>query len=133
MRSLAAALDEWSFDYVADGANWIAGWRVACASLGQCRPRLLRVCETMYDGHFDQSKTKRGERTIPIGKENAEILAALRLAAVDARAVRTIQAVKADTSVPPGQRNSKARAGYAKQEADKIELRGSMRKVPAQD
>jgi len=32
-----------------------------------------------------------------------------------------------------GQRNSKARAGNAKQEADKIELRGSMRKVPAQD
>jgi len=37
--------------------------------------RLLRVCETVQDGHFDQSKTERSERTIPIGKENAEILA----------------------------------------------------------
>jgi integrase len=49
--------------------------------------RLLRVCETVYDGHFDQPKTKRSARTIPIGAETAEILAALRPADVDAKAL----------------------------------------------
>jgi len=48
---------------------------------------LLRVCETVYDGRFDQPKTKRSARTIPIGTETAEILAAIRPAAVDARAL----------------------------------------------
>jgi len=37
--------------------------------------RVLRVSETVYDGHFDKPKTKRSARTIPIGKETAEILA----------------------------------------------------------
>jgi integrase len=49
--------------------------------------RLLRVCETVYDGHFDQPKTKRSARTIPIGTETAEILAALRPADVDPKAL----------------------------------------------
>ena len=49
--------------------------------------RLLRVCETVYDGHFDQPKTKRSARTIPIGTETAEILAALHSAAVDPKAL----------------------------------------------
>ena len=39
---------------------------------------MLRVCETVYEGHFDQPKTKRGIRTIPIGAETAAILAHLR-------------------------------------------------------
>lgn len=39
------------------------------------KARVLRVCETVYDGHFDQPKTKRSARTIPIGTETAEILA----------------------------------------------------------
>ncbi len=41
----------------------------------------------MYDGHFDQPKTKRSARTIPIGGETAEILAAIRPAVVDPRAL----------------------------------------------
>jgi integrase len=41
----------------------------------------------VYDGHFDQPKTKRSARTIPIGTETAEIFAAIRPAAVDARAL----------------------------------------------
>jgi integrase len=49
------------------------------------KARLLRVVETVYDGHFDKPKTKRGMRTIPIGEETAEILAVLRPASVDAR------------------------------------------------
>jgi integrase len=51
------------------------------------KARLLRVVETVYDGHFDKPKTKRGMRTIPIGAETAEILAALRPATVDARSL----------------------------------------------
>jgi integrase len=49
--------------------------------------RSLRVCETVYDGHFDQPKTKRSARTIPIGAETAEILAAIRPSAVDPKAL----------------------------------------------
>jgi integrase len=49
--------------------------------------RMLRVSETVYDGHFDQPKTKRSARTIPIGTETAEIFTAIRPAAVDARAL----------------------------------------------
>jgi integrase len=45
--------------------------------------RLLRVCEAVYDGHFDQPKTKRSARTIPIGTETAEILSAIRPSDVD--------------------------------------------------
>ena len=49
--------------------------------------RLLRVCETVYDGHFDQPKSRRSARTIPIGTETAAILAVLRPAAVDPKAL----------------------------------------------
>ena len=57
-------------------------WR--CIDL---KARLLRVCETVYDGHFDRSKTKRSARTIPIGIETAEILSPLLLTAVDPKAL----------------------------------------------
>jgi hypothetical protein len=49
------------------------------------KSRLLRIVETVYDGHFDQPKTKRSARTIPIGTERAEIFAAIRPAVVDLR------------------------------------------------
>jgi integrase len=45
--------------------------------------RIVRVAETVYDGHFDQPKTKRGKRTIPIGVETANVLASLRPNFVD--------------------------------------------------
>jgi integrase len=51
------------------------------------RARLLRVVETVYDGHFDKPKTKRGMRTIPIGAQTAEILTVLRPVAVDVRSL----------------------------------------------
>ena len=38
---------------------------------------LLRVRETVYDGHFDEPKTKRSCREIPLGPETVGILAAL--------------------------------------------------------
>lgn len=47
--------------------------------------RFLRVCQTVYDGHFDQPKTKRSMRTIPIGMETAEVFAVMRPVAVDPR------------------------------------------------
>src|SRR5712692_4932422 len=46
--------------------------------------RLLRVAETVYDGHFDKPKTKRSARTIPIGMETAEILTGIRPVAANA-------------------------------------------------
>lgn len=51
------------------------------------KARLLRVAETVYDGHFDQPKTRRSARTIPIGTETAVILAGICPAAVDAKAL----------------------------------------------
>jgi integrase len=51
------------------------------------KARLLRVVETVYDGHFDKPKTKRGMRTIPIGAQTAAILNVLRPVAVDARSL----------------------------------------------
>jgi integrase len=52
------------------------------------KARLLRVCETVYDGHFDQPKTKRSVRTLSLGTETAQILAAICPAAVDPNALR---------------------------------------------
>ena len=49
--------------------------------------RFLRVCETVYDGHFDQPKTKRSMRTIPIGMETVEVFAVMRPVTVDPRAL----------------------------------------------
>ena len=40
--------------------------------------RMVRVAETVYDGHFDVPKTKRGRRTIPIGTEATTVLSELR-------------------------------------------------------
>jgi integrase len=41
------------------------------------KAHVLRVCETVYEGHFDRPKTKRSVRTIPIGAETAATFAAL--------------------------------------------------------
>jgi integrase len=57
--------------------------------------RLLRVVETVYDGHFDKPKTKRGTRTIPLGAAMAELLTARRPAEPN---VRTLVFAKGDGS-----------------------------------
>jgi integrase len=49
--------------------------------------RLLRVVETVYDGHFDKPKTKRGMRTIPLGAMTVDILTAMRADLPDERAL----------------------------------------------
>jgi len=45
--------------------------------------RLLRVCQTVYEGHFDTPKTKRSARIVPFGAETASVFAALRPDAAD--------------------------------------------------
>jgi integrase len=40
--------------------------------------RLLSVNQTVYEGHFDEPKTKRSKRRIPLGPQCVEILAALK-------------------------------------------------------
>ena len=40
--------------------------------------RMIRVAESVYEGHFDSPKTRRGARTIPIGQETSDLLDALR-------------------------------------------------------
>ena len=49
--------------------------------------RLLRVVETVYDGHFDTPKTKRSMRKIPIGPATVDLLTTLRPITCDARAL----------------------------------------------
>jgi integrase len=39
---------------------------------------LLSVNQTIYEGHFDEPKTKRSKRSIPLGPQCVEILAALK-------------------------------------------------------
>jgi integrase len=46
-----------------------------------------RSVTLLLDGHFDRPRTKRSARTIPLGTETAEILATLRPAAVDPKAL----------------------------------------------
>ena len=41
---------------------------------------LLSVNQTVYEGHFDEPKTKRSKRRIPLGPKCVEILAALKRA-----------------------------------------------------
>jgi len=38
---------------------------------------VLRVTETVYDGHFDEPKTARSRRSVPLGAKSIEILSAL--------------------------------------------------------
>jgi integrase len=40
--------------------------------------RTVRVRRTVYEGHFDEPKTKRSNRTVPLGPKGIEILAALQ-------------------------------------------------------
>jgi integrase len=40
--------------------------------------RVLRVTRTVYDGHFDEPKTQRSKRSVPLGAKAIEILLAKR-------------------------------------------------------
>jgi integrase len=43
----------------------------------------LRVTQTVYDGHFDEPKTQRSKRSIPLGTKAVEILSACKRAGVN--------------------------------------------------
>jgi integrase len=80
------------------------------------KARLLRVCETVYEGHFDRPKTKRSVRIVPFGTQTAGILAALRPDAADPSAL--VLATKEGT--PLDRRNLLKR--YVKPAARKMGL-----------
>jgi integrase len=44
---------------------------------------LLRVSRTLYEGHFDEPKTRSSNRTVPLSAKGVEILSGLRPQAVD--------------------------------------------------
>ena len=44
---------------------------------------MLRVTQAVYDGHFDEPKTQRSKRTVPLGAKSVEILSARKPAGVN--------------------------------------------------
>ena len=44
---------------------------------------ILRVRQTVYEGHFDEPKTRRSNRTVPLGAQSVQILAARKPAEVN--------------------------------------------------
>ncbi len=44
---------------------------------------VLRVTESVYDGHFDEPKSPRSRRSVPLGAKSIEILSARKAAGVD--------------------------------------------------
>jgi len=51
---------------------------------------ILRVVETVYDGHFDTPKPQRSARLIPLGPEACVVLAAQRSANVQLDSLREV-------------------------------------------
>lgn len=45
--------------------------------------KVLRVTQTVYDGHFDEPKSPRSRRTVPLGPKSIEVLSARRSAGVN--------------------------------------------------
>jgi integrase len=48
---------------------------------------VLRVTQAVYEGHFDEPKTERSKRSVPLGAKSIEILAARKRAGVDPEAL----------------------------------------------
>jgi integrase len=48
---------------------------------------VLRVMQTVYEGHFDEPKTQRSKRSVPLGAKSIEILAARKPADVNPEAL----------------------------------------------
>jgi integrase len=48
---------------------------------------VLRVVETVYDGHFDTPKTQRSQRSVPLGPMAVRILSARKLAVMNPEAL----------------------------------------------
>ena len=41
--------------------------------------KVLRVTQTVYDGHFDEPKSQRSRRSVPLGAKSIEVLSVFRL------------------------------------------------------
>jgi integrase len=48
---------------------------------------VLRVTQTVYEGHFDEPKTQRSKRSVPLGARSIEILSARKPAGVNPEAL----------------------------------------------
>ena len=49
--------------------------------------KVLRVTQTVYEGHFDEPKTQRSKRSVPLGAKSIEILSARKPRGVDPEAL----------------------------------------------
>lgn len=49
--------------------------------------RVLRVTQSVYEGHFDELKSQRSRRSVPLGAKSIEILSARKPAGVDPEAL----------------------------------------------
>ena len=47
----------------------------------------LRVTQSVYEGHFDEPKSQRSKRSVPLGAKSIEILSALKPAGVNPEAL----------------------------------------------
>ena len=54
------------------------GWRDV-----DLEQKVLRVTQTVYDGHFDEPKTQRSKRSVPLSAKSIEILSTRKPAGVD--------------------------------------------------
>ena len=61
----------------------------------------LRVTQSVYDGHFDEPKSQRSKRSIPLGAKSIEILAARKSAGVNPDAL----VFSTDTGTPLDRHN----------------------------
>ncbi len=48
---------------------------------------VLRVTQSIYDGHIDEPKTQRSKRSVPLGARSIEILSARKPAGVNPEAL----------------------------------------------
>ena len=48
---------------------------------------MLRVTQTVYEGYFDEPKTQRSKRSVPLGAKSIEILSARKRVGVDPEAL----------------------------------------------
>lgn len=71
-----------------------AWWMMACFELLALRWRdldlewgVLRVTQTVYEGHFGAPKSPRSRRSVPLAGKSIEILSACKLAGVNLEAL----------------------------------------------
>jgi len=86
VRTLTAALDEPARSLALTGLRVGELLALRWGNV-DVKAQVLRVSETVYEGHFDKPKTKRSARIVPFGTQTAESFAALRPDGVDPNAL----------------------------------------------